>query len=42
MNIEKVKIEDVKSNSENPRIIKDDKYRKLVIDLLKICVKGIR
>ena len=30
MKIEKVKIENVKPNSENPRIIKDDKYKKLV------------
>jgi hypothetical protein len=30
MNIEKVKIENIKPNSENPRFIKDDKYKKLV------------
>jgi hypothetical protein len=30
MNIEKVNIEDIKSNPNNPRFIKDDKYKKLV------------
>jgi hypothetical protein len=30
MKIEKAKIEDVKSNPNNPRVIKDDKYKKLV------------
>jgi len=30
MKIEKVKIEDIKSNPNNPRVIKDDKYKKLV------------
>ena len=30
MNIQKVKISEVKSNPDNPRIIKDDKFQKLV------------
>ena len=30
MNIQKVKISDIKSNPNNPRIIKDDKFKKLV------------
>lgn len=30
MNIEKLSIEDIKSNPNNPRIIKNDKYKKLV------------
>ena len=30
MKIEKIKIEDIKSNPNNPRVIKDDKYKKLV------------
>lgn len=30
MNIEKVKITDLKSNPNNPRVIKDDKYQKLL------------
>ena len=30
MKIEKVKIDDIKSNPNNPRVIKDDKYKKLV------------
>ena len=30
MNIQKVKISQVKSNPDNPRIIKDDKFKKLV------------
>jgi len=30
MKIEKARIEDVKSNPNNPRVIKDDKYKKLV------------
>jgi len=28
--MEKIKIQDIKSNPKNPRIIKDDKYKKLV------------
>lgn len=30
MNINKIKISEVKSNPNNPRIIKDDKFKKLV------------
>lgn len=30
MNIEDVKVGDVKMNPNNPRIIKDDKYKKLL------------
>lgn len=30
MNIQKVKLSDIKSNPNNPRIIKDDKFKKLV------------
>lgn len=30
MNIQKVKLSDIKSNPNNPRIIKDDKFHKLV------------
>jgi hypothetical protein len=33
MKIEKVKIEQVKPNENNPRIIKDDKFRKLVTSI---------
>jgi hypothetical protein len=33
MKIEKVKIEQVKPNESNPRIIKDDKFRKLVTSI---------
>ena len=34
MAIEKIKISEVKSNSSNPRIIKDDKFKKLVKSLI--------
>ena len=30
MKIEKIKIEEIKPNQDNPRIIKDEKYRKLI------------
>ena len=30
MKVEKVKIGEVKNNSQNPRLIKDDKFKKLV------------
>ena len=30
MKIEKIKIEEIKPNPDNPRIIKDEKYRKLI------------
>ena len=30
MNIQKVKLSEIKSNPNNPRIIKDDKFHKLV------------
>ena len=33
MNIQKVKISEVKSNPNNPRIIKDDKFAKLVLSI---------
>jgi len=35
MNIENVKIEDIKKNPNNPRYIKDDKYKKLVKSIVE-------